>query len=370
MWRVTSTNVLKRAQDDRGATAVMVGLMLVVLLGIGAFVLDIGNQMWEARMQQNSADAAALAVAQDCAQGNCGMYQDTAQDYASDNTPRGSTSIVDEDGGSLTHTDGEVTVRAETEDEDGLSTWLAGLIETDYIRAQRDATAAWGTFGGGSVLALGVSVCEFEGYLDDQGLDPDELPAEGTYDENSKNNDDAGMRTTIRVQGDSGTSGDEADCQLPSGGAVTDGGVDGEDKIPGGFRWLKPEDDSACSITTSVDEDGEWAEYLNGAAGDCSLASLLHTTVVIPVFDAARTTNSDEDCPAGQGDRCVRIVEFVGFYLDGYRTPGDASDDDSAQYCNDIDGNSCIKGYFTKATTHGDPNEGGLGVVTTVYLTE
>ena len=45
--------------------------MLVVLLGVGALVIDVGALYAERRQLQNGADAAALAVAADCAEGDC-----------------------------------------------------------------------------------------------------------------------------------------------------------------------------------------------------------------------------------------------------------------------------------------------------------
>ena len=45
--------------------------MLVALIGVGALVIDVGRLYVERRDLQNGADAAALAVAQDCAAGDC-----------------------------------------------------------------------------------------------------------------------------------------------------------------------------------------------------------------------------------------------------------------------------------------------------------
>lgn len=49
--------------DERGATAVIVAIMIVVLLGFGALALDISNAMIARNELQNVADAAALAGA-------------------------------------------------------------------------------------------------------------------------------------------------------------------------------------------------------------------------------------------------------------------------------------------------------------------
>src|SRR4051812_42509851 len=55
----------QRAIDERGVTMIIFGLMLVGLLIIVAIVIDLGNARQEKRQLQNSADAAALAGAND-----------------------------------------------------------------------------------------------------------------------------------------------------------------------------------------------------------------------------------------------------------------------------------------------------------------
>lgn len=356
-----------KLQQDDGATAVIVAILIVVLLGMAAIVVDIGNLMWERRSLQNSADAAALAVAQDCAAGDCEDFTATAADYASENNRRGAH-VKEIEPNPVTPADGEVRVTTETGDADDagfLSTVFASVLGEDQTQTGATAVAAWEAFVGGETIALSISACELDNYLADAGLDPEDLPSEGDWDEDEQ--------VTIRIQGNTGGGGgpeeDEADCELPSGGAVTGGDVDGDDKIPGAFRWLVP--DEGCEVTTGLDdEDEEWAEYEQGASGPagCSLADALNTTVELPVFDKVITPN-ETGCPAGQGDRCLRIVEYVGFHLVGFRTPGDYSHEAGANYCNDVDGNSCIKGYFTRTSAPGEPGE-GEGMVQTPWLKE
>ncbi len=57
-------------REERGAVAVMVALMLVVLLGMLALVMDLGRMIAIRREMVNAADAAALAAAQQCALNN------------------------------------------------------------------------------------------------------------------------------------------------------------------------------------------------------------------------------------------------------------------------------------------------------------
>jgi Flp pilus assembly protein TadG len=53
-------------EDTRGAVAVIVAIMIVVLLSFGALALDISNAMIARNELQNVADASALAGASPC----------------------------------------------------------------------------------------------------------------------------------------------------------------------------------------------------------------------------------------------------------------------------------------------------------------
>jgi hypothetical protein len=65
-------------RDERGAAAVVLSLLMVPLLGFTALAVDAGAVYAEKARLQTAADAAALAVAQDCARGNCGDMLATA----------------------------------------------------------------------------------------------------------------------------------------------------------------------------------------------------------------------------------------------------------------------------------------------------
>jgi Flp pilus assembly protein TadG len=56
---------MTRIRSDRGQATVLTVLFLVVLLGMGALVLDLGSWFREQRDTQSDADAAALAAAQE-----------------------------------------------------------------------------------------------------------------------------------------------------------------------------------------------------------------------------------------------------------------------------------------------------------------
>jgi Flp pilus assembly protein TadG len=73
-----------RTRDERGQVFVLTTLAIVMLLGMGAFVLDVGSWYRTQRRLQGTADAATLAGAQQLP-GAPGLAQNLAKDYADKN---------------------------------------------------------------------------------------------------------------------------------------------------------------------------------------------------------------------------------------------------------------------------------------------
>jgi len=70
MWRLNRK--LRRLHNDRGATALLVALLISIFaLGIGAVVSDAGSWYAERAQLQNGADAGALVMAHQCASSAC-----------------------------------------------------------------------------------------------------------------------------------------------------------------------------------------------------------------------------------------------------------------------------------------------------------
>ena len=133
-------------------------LLIVPLLGFAAIAVDVGAIYAERQQLQNGADAAALAIAYDCASGlpACGTSQGTAEamteaNYDETNSSRGTPTV--ELGSS------QVTVR-----NAGVQNhWFAPILGEDSTEVSARATAAWGAPGSGAaVLPLAFSWCEFE----------------------------------------------------------------------------------------------------------------------------------------------------------------------------------------------------------------
>src|SRR4051794_8957490 len=76
---------MRRGRGDRGQILPIMTLVLIALLGVGAFGIDVGYAYYAKRQLQSATDAAALAGAQDLPTGATAIA--TAQSYAAANTP-------------------------------------------------------------------------------------------------------------------------------------------------------------------------------------------------------------------------------------------------------------------------------------------
>ena len=153
MQRLTS-RLRRRAQDERGATAVMFALLLVPMLGFAAIAVDVGSLYAEKARLQVAADAAAIAVAQDCSRGNCGDMLATAQALITANDGEGTAAhpVLSSDPLS-------VTVVGSTPKEH----WFAPVLGHDSTAVSATATVGWGSPSRGTaVLPLTFSWCEFQ----------------------------------------------------------------------------------------------------------------------------------------------------------------------------------------------------------------
>lgn len=165
-------------ERDEGAVLVLVALIMVALIGVGAFVVDLGALYVEKRQLQNGADAAALAVAQDCANGDCGNEAATAQQYANLNA-KDDMSAVDlvcgKDPGltpcaapapaGAANATGWVRVATSTQTSSGNQVdFVLGPVMNSITGAtvRASAVAAWGALGSATTLRFIISECEFQ----------------------------------------------------------------------------------------------------------------------------------------------------------------------------------------------------------------
>jgi hypothetical protein len=133
--------------DDTGVASLVVVLAMVLILGVTAVALDGGAAIAAKRSVQNSADAAALAVATDCAR-KAACPSSTATYLRSGETA--DTPVIDSGAGTVTVTVSKV-----------VDFNFAPIIGLSNGTVHRSATAKWGTLGSADTIPITISNCEF-----------------------------------------------------------------------------------------------------------------------------------------------------------------------------------------------------------------
>ncbi|MGO4250516.1 pilus assembly protein TadG-related protein [Paenarthrobacter sp. RAF54_2] len=255
---------------ERGAVAVFVALLMVVLLGFAAIAIDLGALTVEKAELQNGADAAALAIARGCAAGNCGNIVTTAKDLAGSNARDGYATAT------ATITGSTVTVETGTLNKDG-STKLNYLFATALGihdgSATARASASWASPASGpAVLPLTFSMCQF----------------------------DAAMAGTTRlIEYKAGVG-----CNGPT-----------NHPIPGGFGWLST--GGQCSVNVSIATAHTPSDTGNSIplSSQCitAMQSMKNKTILIPMF---------EDAGGSGNSGWYKIYGFAAFKITGWKFGG------------------------------------------------
>jgi Flp pilus assembly protein TadG len=293
MQRLTR-RLSRRLDDERGATAAMFALLLVPMLGFAAIAVDIGALYAERARLQVGADAAAIAVAQDCSRGNCGDMLATAQGLITANDTEGTAAqpVLSSDPLSVTVTGGTPKEH-----------WFAPVIGHDSTQVSATATVGWGSPSGGTaVLPLTFSWCSFEAQTDG-GVPSD---------------------TTLQMIKLSKSAEDE--CPGPSGNFV-----------PGGFGFLKT-DGATCAVTSRIDQlTSSTGNNPPAGCDEADFAAFVGQTVLLPIFDDF----------GGQGSHAwYRVYGYAAFKIDGYDFGGKYNT--AKKLCGKTGSDRCVTGYFTR----------------------
>jgi hypothetical protein len=283
----------RRLREERGVTAVLFALVLVPLLGFAAIAVDVNAVYAERARLQTAADAAALAVAQDCARGNCGDMQATADAMVTANDPDVTTAPP-----VLSNSPLSVTVSGDKPTRH----WFAPVLGIDATQVRASATVAWGEPGAGTaVLPLTFSWCEFSAQTGG-GLPSSTTPH------------------TILFTKTSNTG-----CTGPSGNA-----------IPGGFAYLDTTG-GRCEAA-SARGDLSTSSTGNSVPSPCAqsdFAGWVGRTVLLPLYDLAGGTGNNG---------WYRVYAYAAFQLTGYSLGGQYKTSPAPCGGND----RCVAGYFTR----------------------
>lgn len=324
---------MRRLNNEEGTTAVLIAILSTVLIGFVALVIDVGAMHSEARQLQNVADAAAMAIAQDCAGGACGDVNGTAQVYAAGNSTDGLSNTAVAIPGVNGQT--SVTVTASTLEagggRDGAATTLtwgvAQVMGSAERTFERSATASWGILGGpAATIPLTFSMCEWNNLLtgDPNGVpDPDtDLPS-----------------AELTVYHHTQTQAEHNECSGPAG-----------QNVAGGFGWLDEAGGGTC--TANVDDEG-WVGGDTGSGSptpaaatgctDAFFASLMGQVVLMPIFGPSDTAGVTDTGVVGTGSNAQYYIRgYAALRVTGYRFGGGSPVNNPP--CTNP--SRCIRGYF------------------------
>jgi hypothetical protein len=332
---------MRRLEDEQGAIAVIVAIMLTMLFGLGALVTDVGNLYWERRQLQNGADAAAMSAAQELVLGGseAGAYE-TARRFADANSNRGAhVALSDFDA-----TANRVTVTARTGDyalPGELSSILAGVIGFDHYKTSARAAVEYGKFGGGQTIPIAICVENWNHFTNNGSTLPAGPPSYLINFAVAPGHADP-------INGDCGNPGEP-----------------GNETYPGGFGFLERDED--CMAVTYEDNlfPGEPGNNPHVPKSACSAASMYQMlneiidaggTVLIPIFyDYQKQGSSGE----------FKVIGYGGFKLEGYKILSSAGGIDgvypSTMTSECKNPRSCLKGYYTEFVALGGVPSSGTG---------
>ncbi|MEI5584361.1 MULTISPECIES: pilus assembly protein TadG-related protein [unclassified Agromyces] len=330
-------------RSERGAVAVWVALSMIPILGFMAVVVDVGLLYWEKGQLQNGADAAALAVAGECAEvpSTCiGGADSVATDMAgfNANDDAANADILDLQ---VSGSSGEVTVQGSTLNDGGntIRHPFASLILPGETTVDAQASAEWGSPVAGGVLPLAIASCELT------TIEPDDVGVKQIF-----------LRSDNAAQ----------DCP----GAY-----------PGGFGWLD-DGDSNCFVEVGIDG---WVEGTTGnnpgktGCTEADFTALLGTTALVPIYSKFTADAGGKEREKGGAHGEYYIEKFAAFTVTGFKTYGGTTayhgssspsfqgtgpdDCDKSGKCRGIRGYFVRWVAFDEAFELGDAPDGGITVV-------
>jgi Flp pilus assembly protein TadG len=294
---------------ERGAVAVLVALLMVVLLGFGAIAIDVGMLYAQQAQLQNGADAAALAIAQDCAKRGTTLCVPAAPgkalQLATANTNSGMTGapvLSYPAAGTVV-----VTTAAGDANGSGVTLWFANIFGISRADVGATSTAKWGSPSGlTTALPVAFSECQFN--------------LSGTVQ--------------LLILHGSGTCVSDS----PSGQV-----------IPGGFGWLTPDNATVCGATVTIanpavsSKNGD--SMPNQQQCKPEFTALEGQTVLLPVFDTIDASGN------------FHIKGFAAFQILGFNFPSQSWNNTGTPSCK---GNCTgIIGKFVKFVSLANLPSGG-----------
>ena len=258
-----SARAIHQANGERGAVAVITAVSLIALLGFAAISIDVGMLYQERAELQSGADAAAMAVAQDCAAGtscsDTAAVLPAAQQMADTNSrdDRSSAAILELN-------KGQRKVQVQTSTVDGqsgagsLALSFAPVLGIDDATVGATATAVWGSPEAGiAAFPIAFAACEF---------------------------DLSGVPQVLVLGG----KGPSLCPESKKTGHNTD--------LPGGFGWIGDDPKDACGVYVAVGNNiksSTGSSLPQGCTDTLTERALQNQTLLIPVYDSVSDKGSN-----------------------------------------------------------------------------
>lgn len=279
--------------DERGAVAVIIAILLVVLLGFAALAVDVGLLYAEKAQLRNGADAAAIGIAQSCAKdiaetekcsgsvADNSLAKEMADANALDDQSNADSVTLDKTAGTVSVTTGALETGATP---NRVSLFFARALGFDEAEVSVTSHAAWGVpIGGVAPFAIAFSKCEVEAGIDEDG-----------------------SLQFLKAHGADDTGGD---CTGTSSGQ----------ELPGGFGWLDQTSGYSCGVV--IDPSSPWIGSDTGSNVKSGCAAKLddwkarlqsgeRVIELIPIFD---DTNGE-----GGNNGEFRMHAFAAFEIRGW----------------------------------------------------
>jgi Flp pilus assembly protein TadG len=291
-WLTQRSWLAEHKHDEDGLMAITVTVLATVMFVMIAFSVDIGSAVAITRSAQNSADAAALAVATDCSR--TGSPSSVAPFLTNGQVPATMVPACNSGG------TGAVTVTVSRTND-----WTFGKLVglTTYTKS-RSGTAKWGALGSSTGLfPITISTCAF------------------TIQFN--------IKVTLHSHNAAGCSNPAGQFGFINGGCVNQTIVAGQ-TLPG---------------TTG--------NNLNGTGcTEASLNALLNTDVLVPVWDTATGQGSS----ARYHILAYAVFHLTGWSTNGNSygvggTLGKQCDSSGDGGTNEHDNTPCVRGIFKGFST-------------------
>ena len=292
---------IHRANGERGAVAVITAVSLVALLGFAAIAIDVGMLYQERAELQSGADAAALAVAQDCSKDvNCTgpLAHPQAREMANGNATDSQANVAEP-----IITGNAVRVNVSTRESSGagsLALSFAPVLGIDSADVGATALAKWGSPNAGTaVLPIVISPCDFDPAL----VDPTH------FDPDLASPDFVSGPQVLQLHSITGTHKNTATggCEYKNSSGAN---------MPGGFGFIDPPE-GQCSATVQLGAPS-YSDPGNNLPGACIdvLQKHLGQTVLLPMYNNL----------GAQGNKGWYTIDgWVAFKLQGWNFPGSSA---------------------------------------------